>query len=112
MKNHYDLSKAKGAKKRKELKVQKSFRLDPEVLLWLEEQGEKHRYWSLKQFPKRLVKCPNIVSLACARYPAEQQLGQDPGEERKREEHPQENPSQGARIWIHARGRRRWPGGR
>ncbi|MGE4130817.1 MAG: hypothetical protein AB7F86_04225 [Bdellovibrionales bacterium] len=42
MKNHYDLSKAKSAKKRKELKVQKSFRLDPEVLLWLEEQGEKH----------------------------------------------------------------------
>lgn len=42
MKNHYDLSKAKSARKRKELKVQKSFRLDPEVLLWLEEQGEKH----------------------------------------------------------------------
>ena len=28
-------------KKRPGLKVQKSFRLDPEVLLWLEEQGEK-----------------------------------------------------------------------
>lgn len=42
MKSHYDLSKAKKAKKPKELKVQKSFRLDPEVLLWLEEQGEKH----------------------------------------------------------------------
>lgn len=42
MKKKYDLSKAKKAKKRKDLKVQKSFRLDPEVLLWLEEQGEKH----------------------------------------------------------------------
>ena len=42
MKKKYDLSKAKKAKKRTGLKVQKSFRLDPEVLLWLEEQGEKH----------------------------------------------------------------------
>ncbi len=42
MKKNYDLSKAKKAKKRTDLKVQKSFRLDPEVLLWLEEQGEKH----------------------------------------------------------------------
>ncbi len=41
MKNKYDLSKAKPAKKREAVKVQKSFRLDPEVLLWLEEQGEK-----------------------------------------------------------------------
>jgi len=42
MKNKYDLSKAKPAKNRQGLKVQKSFRLDPEVLLWLEDQGEKH----------------------------------------------------------------------
>ena len=42
MKQKYDLSNAKKAKKRKGLKVQKSFRLDPEVLLWLEEQGEKY----------------------------------------------------------------------
>lgn len=42
MKKKYDLSKAKKAKKRKDLKVQKSFRIDPEVLLWLVEQGEKH----------------------------------------------------------------------
>ena len=42
MKKNYDLSKARKAKKRKNLKVQKSFRLDPEILLWLEEQGEKH----------------------------------------------------------------------
>lgn len=42
MKKKYDLSKAKKAKKRQDVKVQKSFRLDPEVLLWLEEQGEKH----------------------------------------------------------------------
>ncbi len=41
MKNKYDLTKAKPAKKRQGLKIQKSFRLDPEVLLWLEEQGEK-----------------------------------------------------------------------
>lgn len=42
MKKKYDLTNAKRAKKRKDLKVQKSFRLDPEVLLWLEEQGEKN----------------------------------------------------------------------
>jgi uncharacterized protein (DUF4415 family) len=42
MKTKYDLSKAKPAKQRQGLKVQKSFRVDPEVLLWLEEQGEKH----------------------------------------------------------------------
>lgn len=42
MKNKYNLSNAKPAKKRQGLKVQKSFRLDPEVLLWLEDQGEKH----------------------------------------------------------------------
>ncbi len=42
MKTKYDLSKAKPAKQRAGLKVQKSFRVDPEVLLWLEEQGEKH----------------------------------------------------------------------
>ena len=42
MKKKYDLSKARKAKNRKDLKVQKSFRLDPDVLLWLEEQGEKH----------------------------------------------------------------------
>ena len=41
MKNKYDLSIAMPAKKRPGLKVQKSFRLDPKVLLWLEEQGEK-----------------------------------------------------------------------
>lgn len=41
MKKKYDLTNAKKAKKRKSIKVQKSFRLDPEVLLWLEEQGEK-----------------------------------------------------------------------
>ena len=42
MKTKYDLSNAKAAKNRSSVKVQKSFRLDPEVLLWLEEQGEKH----------------------------------------------------------------------
>lgn len=42
MKTKYDLSRTKPAKKRQGLKVQRSFRIDPEVLLWLEEQGEKH----------------------------------------------------------------------
>ena len=41
VKKKYDLSKFKLAKNRKNPKVQKSFHLDPEVLLWLEEQGEK-----------------------------------------------------------------------
>ena len=41
MKTKYDLSNAKTAKNRQGLKVQKSFRLDPQVLLWLEDQGEK-----------------------------------------------------------------------
>jgi len=38
MKKKYDFAKAK---KRKDLKVQKTFRIDPDVLLWLEEQAEK-----------------------------------------------------------------------
>ena len=42
MKKNYDLSKAKKSKKRRGVKVLKSFRLDPEVLLWLEEQGDVH----------------------------------------------------------------------
>lgn len=42
MKKKYDLTNATKAKKRKDLKVQKSFRIDPDVLLWLEEQGEKN----------------------------------------------------------------------
>ncbi len=41
MKKEYDFSKAKRAKKSKDLKVLKTFRLDPEVLLWLENEGEK-----------------------------------------------------------------------
>jgi uncharacterized protein (DUF4415 family) len=41
MKAKYDFSNAKPAKKRPGVKVQKSFRLDPEVLLWLEDQGKK-----------------------------------------------------------------------
>lgn len=41
MKNNYDFSKAKRAKKAKEVKVIKTFRLDPEVIEWLESQGEK-----------------------------------------------------------------------
>ena len=41
MKNEYDFSKAKKAKKAKDLKVVKTFRLDPEVIEWLETEGEK-----------------------------------------------------------------------
>jgi uncharacterized protein (DUF4415 family) len=42
MKNEYDFSKAKKAKKPfKEVKVLKTFRIDPEVLNWLETEGEK-----------------------------------------------------------------------
>ncbi len=41
MKGNYDFSKAKRAKKAKDIKVIKTFRLDPEVIEWLEAQGEK-----------------------------------------------------------------------
>lgn len=41
MKNEYDFSKARKAKKTKEVKVIKTFRLDPEVIEWLEIEGEK-----------------------------------------------------------------------
>ena len=41
MKSEYNFSKAKRARKSKELKVTKTFRLDPEVIEWLEVQGEK-----------------------------------------------------------------------
>ena len=41
MKKEYDLSKAKRVKPAKSVKVIKTFRLDPEVLQWLEVEGEK-----------------------------------------------------------------------
>lgn len=41
MKNEYDFSKAKKAKKAKDIKVIKTFRLDPEVIEWLESEGDK-----------------------------------------------------------------------
>ncbi|WP_413584897.1 hypothetical protein [Bdellovibrio sp. HCB274] len=41
MKKEYDFSKAKRVQKNKEVKVIKTFRLDPEVLSWLEAEGEK-----------------------------------------------------------------------
>lgn len=41
MRDEYDFSKAKKAKKSKDLKVIKTFRLDPEILNWLEIEGEK-----------------------------------------------------------------------
>ena len=43
MKSEYNFTKAKKVKKpMKELKVLKTFRLDPEVLEWLETEGEKN----------------------------------------------------------------------
>ena len=41
MKKEYDFSKARKAKPAKEIKIIKSFRLDPEVLEWLEIEGLK-----------------------------------------------------------------------
>ncbi|OFZ29698.1 MAG: hypothetical protein A2622_10780 [Bdellovibrionales bacterium RIFCSPHIGHO2_01_FULL_40_29] len=41
MKSEYDFSKAKKAKKTKNIKVIKTFRLDPEVIAWLESEGDK-----------------------------------------------------------------------
>ena len=40
MKKEYDFSKAKRAKKAKEVKISKTFRLDADILEWLEEEGE------------------------------------------------------------------------
>lgn len=41
MKDNYDFSKAKKAKKAKDVKVIKTFRLDADVIEWLESEGEK-----------------------------------------------------------------------
>lgn len=41
MKDEYDFSKAKKGKKAKETKVIKTFRLDADILSWLENEGEK-----------------------------------------------------------------------
>lgn len=41
MRDEYNFSKAKKAKKTKEVKVVKTFRLDPDVLTWLETEGER-----------------------------------------------------------------------
>lgn len=41
MRDEYDFSKAKKVKKTKDVKVIKTFRLDPEVIQWLEVEGEK-----------------------------------------------------------------------
>ena len=41
MKKNYDFSKGKRGKGVREVKVSKTFRLDVDVLKWLEEQGEK-----------------------------------------------------------------------
>ena len=41
MKDEYDFTDAKRGRAAKEIKVSKTIRFDPEVLGWLEEQGEK-----------------------------------------------------------------------
>jgi len=41
MRSTYDFSNAKSLKRPKEIKVLKTFRLDPDVLNWLEVEGEK-----------------------------------------------------------------------
>jgi uncharacterized protein (DUF4415 family) len=41
MKSEYNFSKAKRAKKTREIKVLKTFRLDPEVLIWLTDEAKK-----------------------------------------------------------------------
>lgn len=75
MKNEYDFSKAKRARKAKDLKIVKTFRLDPEVLNWLEVEGEKQGMgyqtflnWFLRKsmnsgdsFEERLVKLEKTV---------------------------------------------------
>jgi uncharacterized protein (DUF4415 family) len=47
MKNEYDFSKAKKGKKTKDIKVIKTFRLDPEVIEWLETEGQS-KEWDIK----------------------------------------------------------------
>ncbi len=76
MRNQYDFTKAKKTKKiSKELKVLKTFRLDPEVIHWLEVEGEKNGMgyqtylnWFLKKsmesvssFEERLAKLEQTV---------------------------------------------------
>ncbi len=40
MKKNYDFSKGKKGKTAKEVKISKTFRLDADILEWLEEKGE------------------------------------------------------------------------
>ena len=78
MRDEYDFSKkqkSKVTKKTKDLKVIKTFRLDPEILVWLETEGEKNGMgyqtflnWFLKQsmnetksFEERLQRLEKIV---------------------------------------------------
>lgn len=75
MKDEYDFSKAKKAKKVKDVKVLKTFRLDPEVLEWLETEGQKQGMgyqtflnWFLRKsmnsemnFEERLIKLEKLI---------------------------------------------------
>jgi uncharacterized protein (DUF4415 family) len=75
MRDEYDFSTAKRAKPKKEVKVVKTFRLDSDVLEWLEEQGEKEGMgyqtflnWFLRKsmksrasFEDRLAKLEKVV---------------------------------------------------
>lgn len=75
MKNEYDFAKGKKAKRAKEVKVIKTFRLDPDVIEWLETEGEKQGMgyqtflsWFLRrsmqtglELEDRLEKLENVV---------------------------------------------------
>lgn len=75
MRNEYDFSKAKKTKKVKDVKVVKTLRLDPEVIEWLEVEGQKQGMgyqtflnWFLRRaieshesFEDRLLKLEKVV---------------------------------------------------
>jgi len=75
MRKHYDFSKARKVKATKDLKVIKTIRMDPDVLIWLEREGEKqgmgyqtYLNWFLKKsmdshddIEGRLQKLENVV---------------------------------------------------
>jgi uncharacterized protein (DUF4415 family) len=75
MRSQYDFTKGKKNKKTKELKILKTFRLDPEVIEWLEIESEKqgmgyqtYLNWFLRKsmelnesLEERLIKLEQIV---------------------------------------------------
>lgn len=75
MRDEYNFSKAKKAKGAKEVKIIKTFRLDPDVIDWLEIEGKKNGMgyqtflnWFLRKsmtdhdvFEKRLEKLEQVI---------------------------------------------------